>query len=220
MTNDTINALGLTDRDLITSLLSSYYIIDYGLINKVNADGTVNVTHAVKQIMTDGTELPETVTPNVEVLTVCGAGFALDWDYRAGDRVLLLGMKDYVQNTDKVKKAESAKTSVHYDRATIKAYPLCAFSGTADVLLQVKKGKMTLKIKDTADIQANVLNLNGKSKSFVTWEELNTAMQQFVSLLMLHVHTSADPGKPTSVPVSPITLDISAAKTTTVHTGG
>ncbi|WP_296017062.1 hypothetical protein [uncultured Treponema sp.] len=100
---DILSAQNLSERDLITSILNSFYIVDYGYINKVNGDKTVNVTHAAKPVLTDGTELPETVTSNVEVLTVCGAGFSVQWDYKAGDKVLLLGLKSYVPEAGNVK---------------------------------------------------------------------------------------------------------------------
>ena len=43
---DILSAQNLSERDLITSILNSFYIVDYGYINKVNGDKTVNVTHA------------------------------------------------------------------------------------------------------------------------------------------------------------------------------
>lgn len=64
------------------------------------------------------------------------------------------------------------------------------------------------------------IELNGKTKTFVTHAELNTALQSFISLLNAHVHTSAAPASPTSPPVTPMTLDISSAATTTIKTGG
>ena len=81
-------AMSLSEQDLITAILQSFFIVDYGYINKVNADKTVNVTHAAKSVMIDGTELPETTTDNVEVLTLSGAGFSIKWDYKAADKVL------------------------------------------------------------------------------------------------------------------------------------
>lgn len=152
---DILNAQNLSERDLITSILSSFYIVDYGYINKVNGDKTVNVTHAAKPVLTDGTELPETVTSNVEVLTVCGAGFSVQWDYKAGDKVLLLGLKSYVPEAGSVKQAEAPKAFVHYSRATIKAIPLCVFSGEAKAQILVENGKMTIRTDSTLELDGN-----------------------------------------------------------------
>jgi len=80
------------------------------------------------------------------------------------------------------------------------------YSTTAD-------GK-TVKSKIYLDAVGNI-ELNGNSKNFVTHAELNTALQSFITSLNLHVHGSA--GTP---PVTPMSLNISAAKTTTIKTGG
>lgn len=141
---NTVQATGLSDKDLITNILNNFFILDYGYINKVNADKTVNVTHAAKPVLLDGTELPETTTDNVEVLTISGAGFSLQWDYKANDKVLLLGLKDYVPKVDNVKKAEVPKAFIHYDRSTIKAIPLCVFSSKAKVCIKVENGKLSI----------------------------------------------------------------------------
>lgn len=141
-------AMSLSEQDLITAILQSFFIVDYGYINKVNADKTVNVTHAAKSVMIDGTELPETTTDNVEVLTLSGAGFSIKWDYKAADKVLLLGLKDYISNVKDVTKAEVPKAFSHYSRATLKAIPLCVFSSDAKVTIEVKDGDITVKAKN------------------------------------------------------------------------
>lgn len=140
----TTQATGLSDRDLITSLLNSFFIVDYGYINKVNVDKTVNVTHSAKPVLMDGTELPETTTDNVEVLTVSGAGLSIQWDYKAGDKVLLLGLKDYVPKVKNVTKADIPQSFLHYNRETIKAIPLCIFDNKAKMQITVKDGVLTI----------------------------------------------------------------------------
>lgn len=153
----------LTDRDLITSILNSYYIIDYGYINKVNPDKTVNVTHAIKPTLTNGTELPETTTDNVEVLTLSGAGFSLQLDYKAKDRVLILGLKDYIEKVEDVSQAVVAKAFIHYNRSTIKVLPLCLFNDEAKVTIAVKDGKMTINTEDKLLLNGD--NLGGLTKA-------------------------------------------------------
>lgn len=65
------------------------------------------------------------------------------------------------------------------------------------------------------DSAGNVVHNQG-TKSAVTHAELNTALQAMINLIMAHVHTSAAPGNPSSVPTAPITVDISAAESATV----
>ena len=73
----------------------------------------------------------------------------------------------------------------------------------------------------TAKIDATKIELNGNSKQFVTWMELNTALQTLVSQINTHVHQVPEPVAAPCKPISsPLTIDISAAKTTTVVTGG
>lgn len=72
----------------------------------------------------------------------------------------------------------------------------------------------TLKAQIKLDALGNI-EVNGNTKRFVTYGELASALSSFISALNLHVHGAA--GTP---PVTPMTLDISAAQTTTVKTGG
>ena len=133
-----------TDRTLIESILASHYIVDYGFIKSVNPDKTIDVTHA-KQLKTlDGQSLKATVTKNVEVLTLCGGGFSFTFDYKKGDKVLLLGLKDYVPKVEDVTSATETTAYLHYSRETIKAIPLCVFSDKAKVQIKVENGKLTI----------------------------------------------------------------------------
>ena len=190
-----------TDRTLIESILSSFYIVDYGFIRALNADGTIDVTHAKQLKALNGDTLKATVTPGVEMLTLSGAGFSFKFDYKKGDKVLLLGLKDYVPKVDDVISATETTAYIHYSRETLKAIPLCVFNSEAKATVVVKDGK---------------IELNGNSKHFVTWEELNTALNTFLGLLNTHTHSSGGSGTPTA----PMTLDITPAKTKTIVTGG
>ena len=208
-----------TDRNLIESILASHYILDYGFIKTVNADKTIDVTHA-KQLKTmDGNSLPATVTKNVEVLTIAGGGFSLKFDYKKGDKVLLLGLKDYVPKTKDVTSATETTAYLHYSRETMKALPLCVFNDDAKVTIQVENGGMKVKAQDK-------IELNGNSKQFVTWTELNTALTQYATLMstaLLNANINVL-GTPVLLTwqggTPPTTIDISAAKTKTVVTGG
>lgn len=194
-----------TERTLIESILASHYIVDYGFIKNVNPDKTIDVTHA-KQLKTlDGKSLKATVTKNVEVLTLAGGGFSFTFDYKKGDKVLLLGLKDYVPKTADVTSATETTAYLHYSRETMKAIPLCVFNGEAKATVVVKDGK---------------IELNGNSKQFVTWAELNQALQGLIQALNTHTHSNGNEGSPTGAPIVPLSLDISASKTETVVTGG
>ena len=144
MKNNVFYGEQYTERTLIESILASHYIVDYGFIKSVNPDKTVDVTHT-KQLKTlDGQSLKATVTKNVEVLTLCGGGFSFSFDYKKGDKVLLLGLKDYVPKVEDVTSATETTAYLHYSRETIKAIPLCIFSDKAKVQVKVENGKLTI----------------------------------------------------------------------------
>lgn len=144
MANSVFVAERYNDRDLIASILNSYYIVDYGMIQNVNADKTVNVVHAKNLKMRSGKALKPTTTKNVEMLTLSAAGFALEIDYNIGDKVLLLGLKDYVPKVSAVVGGTPTTNYLHYARETLKALPLCVFSSAARVKVKADKGKLSV----------------------------------------------------------------------------
>ena len=150
-------AVSLTEKDLIEAVVSNSFIVDYGYINKVNPDGTVDVTHAARPVLLDGTELAETVTEGVEVLTVSGAGFSVRWDYKAGDRVLIIGLKDYVPHVADVSKSEVPAAFFHYSRSTVKAIPLCLFNEDAKARVIAENGRLSLSAEDAIELNGSDL---------------------------------------------------------------
>ena len=132
-----------TEATLIESILASHYIIDYGYIKAVNTDETIDVVHAKKLKLLTGEEMSQTITRNIEVLTLCGAGFSFKFDYKKGDKVLLLGLKNYIKKVEDVTTATETTAYLHYTRETIKAIPLCVFNGDAKVTVEVKDGDIS-----------------------------------------------------------------------------
>lgn len=216
-----LDAVNLTDRDLITSIVNNYFILDYGIVSKVNDDKTINVIHAKIPVTTDGQQLKQLETKNLEVLQIAGAAFSLYIDIKQGDRVLLLGLKNFIAGVADVNAASKQESVLHYRRETMKAFPLCLFNDEAKIKLQAKDG--TLKI-DTDQ----KLELNGNDKQFVTWAELNSALQELWGAIQGHTHSVSTTGSATaqsgtaapSTDLASVTLDISDAKTTSVVTGG
>ena len=212
--------LRYTDRDLIDSVITSYAIVDYGFVDKVNDDGTVDVVHAKKPKTMNGDTLKELKTKEIEVLTFSCAEMAISFKPKKGDKVLLLGLKDYVKEAGEVTEATEMTVYLHYSRETMKALPLSAFSGSAKIKIEANNG--TLKVDANENIE-----LNGKDKQFVTWAELNNALTTLAGKLGAHTHavsttgsSTAQTGSTTSCSLAGLTIDISAAKTTKVLTGG
>ena len=213
--NSVFGAEKFNDRSLIESLVASFYILDYGYIKTVNPDKTVDVVHAKRLKAYNGKSLNPTTTKGLEVLTLAGSGFSLQIDYKAGDKVLLLGLKDYVPKTDDVTSATETTSYLHYSRETMKALPLCVFNDEAKVQIVVQNGDLDVKTNGK-------IKLNGDSKQFVTWAELNNALSQFLTQLTTSLSTTpiVGNGSPQTWVNFPTAIDISGAKTTTVVTGG
>jgi phage gp45-like len=93
---------------------------------------------------------------------------------------------------------------------TIEAGETAIYSTTADG--QTVQALVKLKADGT-------IELNGNSKRLVTWDELDAALQSLKTALNSHTHPTAATGPP-SPPTVPLSIDITAAKTTTLKTGG
>lgn len=224
--NELMLGQSFTDRDVIEAVVSSFFIVDYGVITKVNADETVNVTHAKIQELTDGTKLPALETKNLEVLTLATAGFSVKPDVKAGDKVLLLGLKDYVPSVKDVDGAKDQEAYMHYKRDGMKVLPLCVFNADAKVKLEIEDGTLKTTASENIQLKGKKIELNGNSKNFVTYTELDNALQQLWTSIQGHTHPVSTTGSAaaqtgtaaTSLDLATVTLDISAAKTANILT--
>lgn len=152
--NTPVTSQGLTDRDLIEGIVTNFWIVDYGFITKVNDDGTVNVTHARKGMTRDGKEMPEYQTKNIEPLTISCAEFSLKMNMKDGDKVLLLGLKDYVKECGEITQAQVPEVGVHYARNNMKALPLSVFNSDSKVKIEFEDGNISIKTDGTVAIDA------------------------------------------------------------------
>ena len=93
------------------------------------------------------------------------------------------------------------------------------------ISIDVARGETTLysTTPDGKTVKARIdlngtgnINLNGSSKKLVTYAELNTALQALITALNTALGTKLDGGGTPGT----LTLDISAAETSTVRTGG
>ncbi|MCZ9889029.1 hypothetical protein [Brachyspira hyodysenteriae] len=70
------------------------------------------------------------------------------------------------------------------------------------------------------------IKLNGENKSFVTYKELDLALQQLWNTIKTHTHSYTAPPSPSpletapSIALSTANLDISSSETKTIKTGG
>jgi len=143
----------------------------------------------------DGQTLTAEVYQAPGVLAIPGDGSRGVWLPIGGSSRygLVVAMQNYSLNIQ----IEAGETAI---------YSTDAAGGTVKALIKLK-----------AD---GTIEINGSSKKLVTHTELNTALQTFITALNLHTHGVISLGAPTSPPAGPMSVDISAAATTTVKTGG
>lgn len=141
-----------TEVNLIEAVLHTFFIVDYGFIAKVNDDGSVNVTHAKKQTSVNGTVLPDMTTKNLEMLTLSAGALCIKYTVKAGDKVLLLGLKNYVENTADVSQATEQSVFLHYKRETMKVLPFSAINADAEVTIEAAEGKLLVTTDSTVEI--------------------------------------------------------------------
>lgn len=183
-----------TNRDLIQSILASFYIIDYGYIKKVNPDKSIDVVHAKMLKTMQGENLRPTTTKSVEVLTISCGGFALQVDYKAGDKVLLLGLKDYIPNTSKVLIATETTSYMHYTQETLKALPLCVFDNSAKVQIKAENGKLSIKTADIIELDGSDNGGLCKTPELVTQLGYLTARVDTIINALINSPTAAQDG--------------------------
>lgn len=134
-----------SDVDVIRRVVSSMYFVDYGIVDKVNSDKTIDVKHAKKIRLGSGKDIePFTLTSSVEVLSLSSTEFSLSIPIQKGDRVMLFGLKN-VLRTVNVTSPSKQETFDHYSQETLKALPLCLPSASSKVIVEVDNGKMVLK---------------------------------------------------------------------------
>ena len=150
-----------TDRTLIESVVASFFILDYGYVAEVNADGTINVVHAKLQTDLEGNNFKEMKTKNIQVLSLSTNAFSIKWDIKPGDKVLLVGLKDYVRDVSDVSKATEQEAFIHYSRETLKALPLCVFNDDAKIQIKIDGADFSMKTSGNVTLDCKKLTVKG-----------------------------------------------------------
>jgi len=192
-------------------IFSTFHCIQIGKIEKVTkAEQTVEVTLQIRRPAQDGTSAAIPLLVDVPYFVLQGGGAYIDMPIAVGDYcIVLFNDRDIDTWWSTANQADPASSRKH-DLS----------DGIAIVGINPKTSVRDMDGTKTRVINPDGIELNGNSKAFVTHAELDSALQTFKTDLNLHVHTSAVSGSPTSPPISPMSIDISAAKTTTVKTGG
>jgi phage gp45-like len=92
---------------------------------------------------------------------------------------------------------------------------MAIYSTTGDGI--TVQASITVKPDGKIIVDGDAVEINGNSKQFVTWAELNSALSTLCTTLASHVHPSNGAVSPALIGLA---CDISSAKTTTIKTGG
>ncbi len=151
--------------NVIDSRINSTFFADYGIVKQVNSDKTINVVHSTLMVLINGVTLPQTETSNIEVIFPASASMGMKWPIAAGDGVLLIGLKHYVESTANIQQPVNAPTEfLHYTQDTMKAIPLQTVS-SPKVLIEVNSsGNLEISNSNTGGL----IKLSNATKSLYT----------------------------------------------------
>ncbi len=205
-----INALTQDSYTAIPGIVQSYAY----KTKTATVQPTIKVTYAGKT-----TALPK--VNNVQVIFPGTKRSVIQYNLKKGDGCLLICSSQALDNWinsegDLITAGDTRRFSLTDAFCIPGLFPMKAAGkiGTGEGFEIIHEtGK--IQLTDDGDIY-----LNGKSKAFVTYDGLNSALQLLITALNSHTHSNGNEGSPTGVPISSLSLDISSSKTTTVLTGG
>jgi hypothetical protein len=221
-------------NDLKADIFATLNCCQIGKIEKVTpAAQTVEISLQIKRAAVDGTSTAYPVLVDCPYFVLQGGGAYIDMPITVGDYCIVLfcdrNIDTWWSTANVSDPATPRKHSLSDGIALVGLNPKTVpreMDGkkarlVSDENINIESEKQ-IELKSTAEtkVTASKVELNGNSKAFVTHDELTTALNIFLLALNAHVHTSAAPGSPTTSPVTPMTLDISLAATTTIKTGG
>lgn len=194
-------------EDQKADIFANLNCVNIGKIESVNqSDQTVEIQLQIKRLAADGTSTAYPILVDCPYFVLQGGGAYIDMPIAAGDRCIVLFndrcIDDWWDSGNVMDPPVNRKHSLS--------------DGIAIVGINPKPDALNHDGKKSRVINPDGIELNGGSKAFVTHAELDAALQTFVTALNLAFASKENgSGSPGS-----LTLDISAAATTTVKTGG
>ena len=202
------------DNQLFTALFNASFVISYGFITEVLDTNEVIVQIAYKLGTCDRLVQCTYVVPSNSNLEV-------DSDPTEGDNVLILALQHLDSKTMEATESNQVKSMTGYGFFSAIAIPIGTRKGKAKCSVKVTDSTLEVTAPDIdAEISLNTLKLMGTGSHFTKWEELNTTLQNILTILKGHVHPDPVTGMTgPSAEVQAITLDLSRAKTPHIETG-
>lgn len=203
-------------------IFASLNCINIGKVETVNAaEQTVEVSLQIKRKAIDGSSTAYPILVDCPYFVLQGGGAYIDMPVTAGDYcIVLFNDRDIDTWWD---------TANVTDPNTSRKHSLS--DGIALIGINPKTSVLEADGAKTRIINADGIELNGNTKSLVTYAELNTAMQSLMTkynadMLAIAAATAAAISAaglwstPLTGVIGTATLDLSSAETTTIKTGG
>lgn len=143
-----------SEAQVIDSRIDAREFADYGYITAVNGGAVDVMLDAPATVW--GNAVSNVELKNIELLFPVASGLSLEIEVKAGDQVLLLGLRTYVQAVANVKAQvslirEKPASPFMYSRETIKAIPLSSLrtigtgAGQSSLYMRAKAAKLQVK---------------------------------------------------------------------------
>jgi hypothetical protein len=193
-------------NSLKSEIFSTINCIQIGKISKVTSGSqTVEVQIQMRSLSEDGESIAYPVLVDCPYFVLQGGAAYIDMPISIGDYAIVLFNDRDIDNW-----WSTANVADPNSRRKHSLSDGIAFVGI--------NPKTTVRSLDGTNLRffGPEIHLNGNSKTFVTHAELNTALQTFVTALNA-AFASKENG---SGSAGALTIDISAAATTTIKTGG
>lgn len=204
--------MGKTPVDLIRNVIAGYYFVDMGIVK------SGDITKVTVDLITPS-EAGVVTLEDVELLTLGSAAVSVTVAPKAGDLVLLLGLRRYIEQLSTVTEPLETAGKQNYNLSCVKAVQIAPAKDDSSTIVAIDES-------GSVDITAPLITINGDTKPFVTHAELQSVLSTMNSLLIAHTHAvTVDPGTHAgaaalSVELATMSADIASAATTTIKTGG
>ena len=215
---DYLNIREVPLMTLLKQITTGYMFVNIGTIKKVHNENYIDVALYWTDNM--GNEI---VIPDVRLLKIGTNKVKIFITPEEGDNVLLVCPRDFIEKLQFERKAED----INFAQNAYSTENMCAILIKDESDDNVKttvnidaNGNISVTTEGDANISANNIVLNGgeQNSHLVRYEELEEAVNTFMTALNAHTHTGVETGSGTSGAPTTMQFDISEAKVPTVLT--
>lgn len=166
--SDFFKAMSTSEAQVIDSRIFSNYFSDYGIVKSVS-EGKVDVILASTGSVW-GKDTGEIIVPGVEILYPSSSGLSVEYEVKAGDGVLLIGLRTYIETVKGLSSAEKPKANMRYALENMKAIPLSVIRDDSGVIVTVKEDNYSIENKSGLIVKSvdDKLTIKNADKSLAT----------------------------------------------------